>query len=170
MASQSDATSIIYISYNSILEPLVESQVLGYLEKLRRTHGYHFRLLTFEPNPIDKQTRDGIRARLSSRGLAWTHLRYHKRPSLLVTLLDILVGSAWLIREIAGSRPRLVHARSHVPALMALIAQRFTHVPFLFDCRGMFADAISPASCVHCNSAVNPPLADLLYQLSYRGM
>src|SRR5207247_2936561 len=35
----------------------------------------------------------------------------------------------------------LVHARSHVPALMALLAQRVTKVPFLFDCRGMFADA-----------------------------
>jgi glycosyltransferase involved in cell wall biosynthesis len=131
----------MYVSYNSILEPLVESQVLAYLRELNRVHGFRFRLLSFEPAAMSRRLRQRIQARLRQSGIEWTYLRYHKRPSLLVTLLDVLVGSAWLVREIGRQRPALVHARSHVPALMALVARRATGVPFLFDCRGMFADA-----------------------------
>ena len=88
--------------------------------------GIDITLLTFEPKrPIwssaeCQQWREEL---LEKQGIRWTSLRYHKSPSLLATIYDILVGnfvSCWLVLKY---RVDIIHARGHVPTAMALLAQ-----------------------------------------------
>jgi glycosyltransferase involved in cell wall biosynthesis len=132
--------SVLYISYDGMLEPLGQSQVLAYLKRLavdRRIHLISFEKVEDWANTTE---RDRIAQDIASAGIVWHPLRYHKRPSALATAWDIACGivvSLWLV---VRHRPRIVHARSYVPSVMALVLKHITGLTFVFDMRGFWAD------------------------------
>jgi glycosyltransferase involved in cell wall biosynthesis len=128
----------LYISYDGVMEPLGESQVLGYVERLALT--YRIVLLTFEkPADLrDTARRAELQRRLESRGIAWNCLTYTKHPPIVSTGLDVIRG-VWRGHDIAGGCG-LIHARGYVAALIALVLARVTNAVFLFDMRGFWAD------------------------------
>jgi glycosyltransferase involved in cell wall biosynthesis len=132
----------LYISYFGLREPLVQTQVVPYLRELVEG-GASVSLLTFEPEPRlrwDSQTVKMWRERMRSDGIEWQMATYHKRPSLPATLFDVLIGAIRIVRIARRSRVTVLHARSHVPALMGALAKRFTGATLLFDIRGLLAD------------------------------
>jgi glycosyltransferase involved in cell wall biosynthesis len=131
---------ILYISYDGMLEPLGQSQVIAYLEKL--APGRRIHLISFEKPAdwSDAGRRAAIQHRLDAAGIAWHPLRYHKSPSAPATAYDIAAGSALAVRLARRHDLRIVHARSYVPAVMALAVKRVAGAKFLFDMRGLWAD------------------------------
>jgi glycosyltransferase involved in cell wall biosynthesis len=134
------ARRVLYISYDGVLEPLGESQVVAYLERL--TPRVTITLLSFE-KPVDlaDETRVGaMRRRLQSAGISWVARRYRKRPPVISTALDILAGCQVARRWAKDGDRGIVHARGYVPALMALAVKRVSDARFLFDMRGFWVD------------------------------
>jgi len=129
----------LYICYYHITDPLVDSQVVAYLRELA-ARGIEIHLLTFEKQRLSPEQRESIRTRLEVEGIRWHHLRYHQRPSLPATLYDALVGTVTSAGICRRHGIRFIHARSHVPALMALLLKRFLGCRFLFDLRGLMAE------------------------------
>lgn len=131
---------VLYISYDGMLEPLGQSQVLAYLERLAADRRIH--LLSFEKADDwrDVRARERIRARIQAAGIHWHPRRYHKRPSAVATAWDILVGTVTATWLALRHGLKIVHARSYVPALMALGVKRMIGARFLFDMRGFWAD------------------------------
>ena len=132
--------SVLYISYDGVLEPLGESQVAGYLENLASDHA--IALLTFEkPEDLaDEARRLAMWRRLSNLNIAWVPLKYHKNPPVLSTAFDIFEGILKARRICRRRKVRIIHARSYVPALMALGARSASRAAFLFDMRGFWVD------------------------------
>lgn len=133
-------SGVLYIAYDGMLEPLGQSQVLAYLERLAKDRPIH--LLSFEKpgDWADDGARARVQARMQAAGIAWHPQRYHKRPSALATACDIAVGiltGLWLLQRY---RLCFVHARSYVAAAMALPIKRLTGTKFVFDMRGFWAD------------------------------
>jgi glycosyltransferase involved in cell wall biosynthesis len=128
----------LYICYASLTDPLIRTQVVAYLAGLvERGHTIH--LLTFEPE-LDRARRRELREEMAQLGIAWHVLRYHKRPSLPATIFDALSGAAagtWLVLR---HRLDALHARSHVPLAMALLARSITRRRLIFDIRGLLAE------------------------------
>ncbi len=75
---------VLYISYNGMLDPLGQSQVIPYLKELSRA-GVRFTLLSFEgPKGYTSEGRERcerLRTELASSEIDWHFLRHHKRPS-----------------------------------------------------------------------------------------
>jgi glycosyltransferase involved in cell wall biosynthesis len=137
-SSASGALRSLYICYLSLEDPLVQTQVVAYLEGLtQRGHTVH--LLTFEPRH-DKERRRCLAAELERRGITWHSLRYHKRPSLPATIYDALVGALVAVRLVRRHHLDAVHARSHVPAATGLIVRGLTGKGLIFDIRGLLGD------------------------------
>src|SRR5215212_10182056 len=129
---------VLYICYLSLDDPLVHSQVVAYLEGLRRCeHTVH--LLTFDTD-ISAERRRQLAGDLERRGIRWHSLRYHKRPSLPATVYDVLAGVGAALRIMRRYRLSAVHARNHVPAATALIVRRLTGCRLIFDLRGLMAE------------------------------
>lgn len=133
-------SSVLYITYDGLLEPLGQSQVIPYLVELAREHRVH--ILSFE-KPSDRNDASAmqeLREQLASTGIGWTPLTYHKRPSAPATAFDVAIGTvvaAWLaVRQ----RARILHVRSYVPALIALPVRLLTRAKLVFDMRGFWAD------------------------------
>lgn len=136
----SEQPKVLYLSYDGMLEPLGQSQVLGYLEQLSQNAQVH--LISFE-KPADRRNQtalSSVQARIQQAGINWCPLAYHKRPSALATAFDIFCGillGTWVVLRY---RLRIVHARSYVAAVMALAIKRLTGACFIFDMRGFWAD------------------------------
>jgi glycosyltransferase involved in cell wall biosynthesis len=137
----------LYICYFGLREPLVQTQVLPYLRQLGET-GIEVSLLTFEPDLRRAWPRaelEAWRARLQADGIRWLSLAYHKRPSVPATVYDILAGARLAARVVRREGVDVIHARSHVPLAMALLAQQWTGCRLVFDIRGLMAEEYADA-------------------------
>jgi glycosyltransferase involved in cell wall biosynthesis len=130
----------LYICYFGLREPLVQTQVLPYLRELSK-RGIGIYLLTFEPNKARSWTENAearTKADLESCGIHWIALSYHKKPSLAATFYDVLAGARAIRRISKRCSIDILHARSHVPMAMAMLARREERL--IFDIRGLLAD------------------------------
>ena len=123
-----------------MLEPLGQSQVVAYLEKL--APGRRIHLISFEkPDDWgDEPRRQAMRERLERAGICWHPLRYHKKFSALATAYDIVRGAEMAVHLVKRQGLGIVHARSYVAAFIALIVKDALRTAFLFDMRGLWAD------------------------------
>jgi glycosyltransferase involved in cell wall biosynthesis len=131
---------ILYISYSGMLEPLGQSQVLAYQERLATKHRIH--LISFEraEDWAHIKQREEVARRIKSAGIDWHPLRYHKRPSGLATAWDILAGTFAGLSLVRRHRLEIVHARSYVPSVIALVLKKLFGLKYIFDMRGFWAD------------------------------
>lgn len=132
--------SVLYVSYDGALEPLGESQVVGYLERLAARYG--ITLVSFEkPADLADPARVNLlRRRLAAAGIRWRPLRYHKRPPVLSTAWDVMRGFVAAAHEARRGHVRVVHARGYVASVIALAVCRGVGARFLFDMRGFWPD------------------------------
>jgi hypothetical protein len=133
--------SILYITYDGVMEPVGSSQVLAYLKRLSE-HGMRFILISFEKGPCFNDTagRRDLKATLQKHGIEWHALRFHKRARIIATVYDILRGAGKGIALARKHTVEIVHARSYVAGIMAQAVSALTKVPFVFDMRGFWAD------------------------------
>jgi glycosyltransferase involved in cell wall biosynthesis len=128
---------VVYVSYDGAAEPLGRSQVLAYLTRLAPS--CEIALVSFEKG---RDGREEVAALLAGAGIEWVPLPYHRHPPVLSTLWDVLRGSRAVRRAVRARDAEIVHVRSYVPALIALLAawpgrRRWR---LLFDIRGFWAD------------------------------
>jgi glycosyltransferase involved in cell wall biosynthesis len=104
--------------------------------------GVQIYLLTFEKVLGEERGNDTemLWERLRGQGIRWTPLRYHKTPTIPATLYDIAVGVVWGTVIARRHGIGIIHARSYVPALIALALKQIIGAKFLFDMRGFWAD------------------------------
>jgi glycosyltransferase involved in cell wall biosynthesis len=129
----------LYICYYNVGEPLVQTQVIAYLQELAK-RDIEMHLLTFERERHSTEKREAIRSELSKSRIHWHSRRYHQRPSLIATLYDVAIGTLTALRICRRHQIEFVHARSQVPAAMALVLKRMLGCRFLFDVRGLLAE------------------------------
>lgn len=146
---------VLYISYNGMLDPLGQSQVIPYLRELSKA-GVCFTLLSFER--AGAWTDEGIarcsnlKRRLAKEGIEWHWLRYHKRLSLPATVYDVLAGTRYARGLVRRNRIEMVHARSHIPATIGLSLKQDFGLKMIFDVRGLLADEYADAGHWRKNS------------------
>jgi glycosyltransferase involved in cell wall biosynthesis len=134
---------VLFISYNGMLDPLGQSQVLPYLRELAK-RGVRFTLLSFERDKAF--TGEGIKQgeqlcdKLKTRGIEWHRLRYHQRPSIPATIYDVMRGFSKAGALVRRNRIEMVHARGHIPATIALLLKRRFGIKMIFDLRGLMAE------------------------------
>jgi glycosyltransferase involved in cell wall biosynthesis len=137
----------LYISYFGIREPLVQTQVVAYLREIAGG-GVTVHLVTFEPNFKQSWTPEQIeeeRKKLAAQGIRWHSLAYHKSPSVPATLYDVTVGARFIRKLVRCEGINVLHARGHIPVLMASIANAGRDCRIIFDIRGLVAEEYADA-------------------------
>ena len=124
---------VLYISYDGAVEPLGQSQVVAYLERLADVAD--ITLISFEKPGV---AREAMARRLGRAGIRWITLRYH--PRVGGTVRDVLAGVRAVRRERRRRPPAVVHVRSYVAALIALCAGRAGGWRLLLDIRGFWPE------------------------------
>jgi glycosyltransferase involved in cell wall biosynthesis len=131
----------LFITYDGLLSPLGQSQILPYLRGLTG-RGHQVTILSFEQGPHTRaDVQAGLRAELDALGIGWHALDYHKSPSVPATAFDVVVGAVRAALIIKQRDIQILHARSYVPTLIALLALgRDRGRKLVFDMRGFWAD------------------------------
>ena len=131
----------LYISYNAMTEPIVQSQVIPYLKKLSERN-IKFYLLTFEKKRLGKKEKNKIKSVLKEQfilgtNVEWFSCNYHKRPTVPATLFDILIGSIYSIYIVVRYKIDVIHARAIVAALIGYPTAKILSKKFIYDTRGI---------------------------------
>lgn len=131
--------SVLYLSYDGMSDPLGQSQVLPYLAGLTK-HGHRITLVSFEKKERTAAEMEAARQACAAAGVDWHPLRYHKRPPVLSSMVDVAAMRRKAEQLHRDRRFDWVHCRSYLPALVGLAMKRRRGLRFLFDMRGFWAD------------------------------
>jgi glycosyltransferase involved in cell wall biosynthesis len=138
-----ESRRVLFISYNGMLDPLGQTQVIPYLRELAK-RGVSFTLLSFERakafEPEGVRKCEELRDELSACGIEWQWLRYHQTPSVPATIYDVLAGIRKARSLVRRNRIGMVHARAHIPATIALALKKSLGTKMIFDVRGLMAE------------------------------
>ena len=131
---------ILYISYDGLLEPLGQSQILSYLKILSKD--FSISVLSFEKKKdwLNKKNVSSVKTVVDQCSLDWINLSYTSRPYVISTLYDIAKGICKAFYIVLTKKIEIIHARGDISALIAFIVTRFKNLKFIFDMRGFWAD------------------------------
>lgn len=149
----------LYVTRSGLLEPLGQSQVLAYLRGLSRS--YRITLITHEKDAdwSDLARMERQRAECAALGIRWIPLRFRPRPRLIAPAASMLRMARVLWREQRAQDAVLIHARSYLPAGVAMVVGRMTGVPFIFDMRALWPEEMITAGRLRRGSPVHRAVA-----------
>jgi len=149
----------LYLTRNGLLEPLGQSQIWPYLRGL--CCDYSIIIISFEKQEdlCDVKRMQAMRRLCLAHGVIWFPLAFRSKPRPLAPALSILqlaLVALWLWRN--RQPPGLLHARSYVPAAIALLLHRLTGVPFIFDMRALWPEELITAGHLQRGSLLHRAL------------
>ncbi len=138
-----------------MLEPLGQSQVLSYLKGL--SGQYRFSLISFEKKEdlrigvnVEKTKKD-----CESHQIRWLPQTFHYRPRIVAPVWSMLIFLFLCLREVRKGNADLIHARSYIPAAVALIVNKLTGTPFVFDMRALWPEELITAGRLRRGSFIH---------------
>ncbi|SFZ85945.1 Glycosyltransferase involved in cell wall bisynthesis [Devosia enhydra] len=149
----------MYLTRNGLLEPLGKSQVLAYLRGLAQQQ--RIILITREKPEdwADAAAMATARAQCSAHNIDWRPRPFRARPRLVAPALDML-GMGWQgLGAVLWGKARLIHARSYIPAAIALVLNRLTGTPFIFDMRALWPEELITAGRLRRGSLLHRAIA-----------
>lgn len=130
----------LYISHTGMTEPLGRSQVLPYVMGLAR-RGFEIDILSHEPSGTSEDDIAKTRALVDAAGVGWLPQVRSPEHALRAKVWEAGRAATVGLTHALRKRPRIVHARSYLPAAVAdVIASVTPGAKMLFDCRGMLGD------------------------------
>lgn len=133
-------TKILYISYDGILEPLGNSQVLKYLEHLSQK--FEITLISFEKYNLKDFNNEfpKMKKHCKDIGIDWKPKKYNQNIFLISNLINILKILLIPFLLMLHKKFQIVHIRSYMPGLGIIILKKIFKFKLIFDIRGFWAD------------------------------
>ncbi|MDA7846625.1 glycosyltransferase, partial [Amylibacter sp.] len=137
--------STLYLTRNGLLEPLGQSQIMGYLKGLSKD--YHITLITFEKpeDMADTQAMFKAKADCEAHGIDWRPKSFQRSPKLVAPALSMFEMFWSAYKAALAGDAQLIHARSYLPAAAAWAVNRVTGMPFIFDMRALWPEELITA-------------------------
>ena len=130
---------VLYISYDGLMEPLGESQVLSYLKGL--SNSYQIYLLSFEKKQDLKNLHKlkKFKSYCEQNNILWIRLKYHFKFKIISTSYDVILGFLVSFFLIISKKIKLIHVRSTIAGLIAKCLRYFFSFNLIFDMRGFWS-------------------------------
>ena len=131
--------TILYITYDGLLDPLGPSQILPYIKNISR-HQNEVVVVSFEKSERLLHGKDALLLDLCDYSIRWEPLLFTKGLGILGKFFDLcrMFIRAFFINW--KYNVKVVHTRSHAPALVGLFIKRISRAKFIFDFRGLWVD------------------------------
>lgn len=132
----------MFISYDGLLDPLGQSQILPYIMGiLKHTRPIH--ILSFEKDFRLKVDSSNLKSYLKKHGIYWHPLIFTANNGFfgfIKKIWDFLLMYIFTFFIVVRFKVEIIHARSYLAGLVGLSFKRLFGVKFLFDCRGLWVD------------------------------
>ncbi len=134
-------TKTVLLITHSLLDPVIDAQVLPYLKVLSKL--YHFHIMTYE-DTINKKNEllTNKLAKINEyceTKCTFTIIfhNYHLRLNLFIFVLKGLIT---IVPAFIKYNISLIHSRNYLPSFVGVILKKLFHVPFIFDMRGLYVE------------------------------
>lgn len=131
---------VLYLTYDGLLDPLGQSQILPYLRGIRDRIGVIFSVISFEKRARWQAEGASLAAQLHSEKIHWHPRLFSRRPPLIAKLYDQWQMDSTARRLLRKESIQALHARSYVAGWSAYKLHQRTGLPWIFDMRGFWAD------------------------------
>ncbi len=136
-----EVRDILYLTYDGIAEPLGESQILPYLQRLSERFSWKVDILSFEKKHTLQVHMHRIKQSLEHHNISWIHKHFTTKPPLLSTVLDMYKMLYTALNLMKQKEHKIIHARSLLPAYIGLkLKRKFPEAKLIFDMRGFWQD------------------------------
>ncbi len=131
--------SVLFITYDGLLDPLGGSQILPYLHSIS-SHPRRLHIISFEKQARYKVGGAQLRLDLAKRGIGWTPLSFSSRAGKLGKAWDLMRMYAMALRLQLRYRFSIAHCRSYQAMQVGCCLRRVTRIKTIFDMRGLWVD------------------------------
>jgi glycosyltransferase involved in cell wall biosynthesis len=131
--------SVLFISYDGLLDPLGGSQILPYIYGIS-AHPRHVHILSFEKPERFAFGEQVMRLQLQSRSIGWTPLLFTSGGGKFGKIWDLLRMYLTALVLHAKHRFDVVHCRSYQAMQVGSLLARVSRVRTIFDMRGLWVD------------------------------
>lgn len=131
--------SVLFITYDGLLDPLGGSQILPYLYSIS-DHPRHLHIVSFEKTDRYRNGSKVLRDELNKRNIEWTPLTFTSRMGKLGKLWDLLRMYSIALRLQRRHRFAITHCRSYPAMQVGCFLRRTMGVKTIFDMRGLWVD------------------------------
>ena len=126
------SSNILYITYDGLLDPLGQSQVLAYI-KVLQSKGYRFTIISFEKQHRDIYEKKVLRENLDKVGIKWHPLEFKAGGGFKAFLTHLVEGAIHTRKVCKLCSYDLIHLRGFVPAFIYKLS--FVTKPYIYDYR-----------------------------------
>lgn len=138
-ASINFGQSVVYITYDGLLDPLGSSQILPYIKGVS-CHRRSVHILSFEKADRLQAGRDRLLGELACLGIAWSPLLFTQCLGFLGKIWDLLRMYLMGVYIALRFKSKVVHARGHAASQVGFFLKRLLGCKLIFDFRGLWAD------------------------------
>lgn len=131
---------VLFISHDGIMEPLGDSQVLKYLEKLSMKFTITLISLEKKEDLCCKERLQYIKDRCKASKIDWQYKQYRQGIFVLSYLLNLLNYISSPMQVLLKQKISIIHIRSYMPGLSIPLLSLLFNFKLLFDIRGFWAD------------------------------
>ena len=129
----------LYITYDGLLDPLGQSQILPYLINIALNQN-GLCILSFEKKERFLSDNNKLKEKLAAYSIIWIPLIFTKRFYFLGKVWDLFRMYFFAILISYLYEPKIVHARGHISAQVSLLLKNIFGLKYIFDFRGLWVD------------------------------
>jgi glycosyltransferase involved in cell wall biosynthesis len=130
---------VLYISYDGLLDPLGQSQILPYLKGIS-SYSQSIEIISFEKSIYTKEELLVLKNNLRSKNIHWHPLRFTSKYGALGKLWDLFKLYIFSFYIALTKSIQIVHARGHVCSQAAYLLKKILLKKMIFDFRGFWVD------------------------------
>ena len=140
---------MLFVSYDGLLDPLGQSQILPYILGLIRV-GYKFSILSYEKDYRDPIETLNLRNKLKEYDIDWYYLRFNTQGRKGKFLRHLFEGAKEIRRICRNQQYQHVHLRGFVSAFIYKLS--FVRQPYIYDYRSFTVDEWAEAGSIKFGS------------------
>ena len=125
----------LYITYDGLLDPLGQSQVLPYIQNLI-SRGHTFTIISYEKQDRSADSIIALENYLINNGISWERLTFKKGN--LQFIFRVFSGVVAIWKNRLRSKYDIVHLRGFMPA--AIYKVSLLRTPFIYDIRAFIGE------------------------------
>jgi glycosyltransferase involved in cell wall biosynthesis len=131
--------NVLYLSIDGLLDPLGQSQIFPYLNKLSETN-LSFFVCTIE-NKKNKNKLETFKKKIKNNpSFNWNYFFFLKRKGKFNRLKEIILLYFLAIKIIFSKKIDILHSRSYLPMFFCILIKVFSKKKIIFDTRGSWFD------------------------------
>lgn len=130
---------VLYLSYDGILDPLGQSQILPYIKCLAKK-GVQFNLITLEKEEKMKSAdASALKKELAENNIFWEHIIFAQKNNLPGVVKNLALMFFKSYRSVKNNSIQIIHCRS-VTVFLGFLLKLATGKKLIFDARGFWFD------------------------------